>query len=181
MSKSSHLIGLFPPSTEDKNLFYEWRNYKSIYKWCRQNDMISRSHHERYWYLVDSAQDKKFWSIVDLRQEKTIGCAGLTDIDYINRRAEFSLYIGKEYQGQGFAKPSLISLFDRGFDTLNLNLIWGECFDGNHAMKIFEDIGMTKEGRRRDFYFKEGRYIGATLYSVTREEWIEKRKEAWTF
>tara|TARA_R110000796_G_C14562598_1_gene435001 strand:+ start:893 stop:1414 length:522 start_codon:yes stop_codon:yes gene_type:complete len=158
-------------SKEDKDKFYEFRNNPEVYRWCRQVDEITRSHHERYWYLVDTCEDKKFWSIRDMLSEETVGCAGLTDIDYINRRAEFSLYIAYEHQQKGYGKEALKRLFDKGFDDYNLELIWGECFDGNHAMKMFLDLGMKQEGTRRNFYFREGKYIDAHLISITRDEW----------
>lgn len=168
-------FSLHPPSAQDKEIFYDFRNQYGVYRWCRQIDKISKSHHDKYWYLVDGCEDKKFWSIhaqTDLDPiSRCIGCAGLTDIDYINRRAEFSLYIGEAHQRKGYGRLALIDLFNKGFNTLNLHLIWGETFDGNHAAKMFESIGMTKEGRRRDFYYRQGKYIGATLYSITRDEW----------
>ena len=96
---------------------------------------------------------------------------GLTSIDYINSRAEFSLYIGHSYQRQGFAKDALKALLEVAFNEVNLNGVWGETFEGNHALNLFEKLGMKKEGTRRQFYFKGGKYIDAHLVSITREEW----------
>jgi RimJ/RimL family protein N-acetyltransferase len=62
-------------------------------------------------------------------------------------------------------------LFGRGFEDLGLETIWGETFDGNKALKMFKEFGMKVEGVRRNFYYKEGGFINATLVSMTREEW----------
>lgn len=166
-------ISLGAVTANDKDRFYKWRNDPVIYKWCRQTDVISKSHHDNYWYLTDSASDRRFWGIRDESEygHTTVGCAGLTDIDYINSRAEFSLYIGPEFQGRGFGKAALIQLFNKGFNQLNMNLIWGECFDGNPALKLFLDLGMIQEGTRRGFYFKDGKYIDAHLVSIKADEW----------
>jgi RimJ/RimL family protein N-acetyltransferase len=69
----------------------------------------------------------------------------------------------------------LTLLFDHGFDVLNLNRIWGEVFSFNHAANIFEKIGMEKEGVRKEFYFKSGRYVDATLYSIGADKWRSLR------
>jgi hypothetical protein len=81
------------------------------------------------------------------------------------------LYIGPEHQGQGLGEAALQALCDHGFNVLNLNSIWGEAFDGNPAIKMFERVGFKPEGRRRQFYFREGRYIDAILFSLLRDEY----------
>ncbi len=156
-------VYLVPPNSEEKEQFFHWRNEYQIYKWCRQTGPISESHHHKYWYLVDNEDDKKFWAVRDVTDGgyATVGCAGLTDIDYINRRAEFSLYIGTAWQGQGLGKKALKELFDKGFNELNLN----------PAMKMFKDLGMKEEGTRRSFYWKEGTYIDCHLVSILASEW----------
>ena len=55
----------------------------------------------------------------------------------------------------------------------NLNVIWGETFEGNHAYDMFLKLGMKHEGTRRQFYFKEGKHIDAHLVSITRQEFME--------
>jgi RimJ/RimL family protein N-acetyltransferase len=75
------------------------------------------------------------------------------------------------------AKKALKMLFKFGFDDLNLHLIWGETFDGNPACALFERIGMEKEGTRRDFYFKEGKFISCHLYSITSDQFDQKPVE----
>jgi RimJ/RimL family protein N-acetyltransferase len=106
-----------------------------------------------------------------MRQGDLVGVCGLTSIDLINQRAEFSLYIGPEYQGLGYGKAALLTLITHGFRVLNLNCIWGETFNKNPAAEMFEELGFKKEGTRRDFYFRDGRFINAHLYSLLRSEW----------
>lgn len=168
-------INLVPPTDEEKQQFFHWRNDYNIYRWCRQTGPISRAHHNRYWYLMDDCEDKKFWAVHDVNDGgyATVGCAGLTDIDYLNRRAEFSLYIASSWQGRGLGKAALAELFNKGFHELNLNLIWGETFEGNPAMKMFKDLGMKEEGTRRSFYFKNGKYIDCHLVSILASEWMK--------
>lgn len=151
-----------------------WRNDPRIWRWCRQNSLIS-NHDQDAWFKRQ-AQDpsiQMFMIFKDQTPEKEhagIGACGLTSIDHVNSRAEFSLYIAPDEQRKGFARAALKTLLRHGFDNLNLHLIWGETFDGNPAAKMFEQIGFVKEGTRREFYFKEGKYIDAHLYSVKKEE-----------
>jgi Acetyltransferases, including N-acetylases of ribosomal proteins len=100
-----------------------------------------------------------------------VGAAGLTSHDFQNRRAEFSLYIDPEKQENGIGTAALKTLLNHGFKNLNLHSIWGETFEDNKAMKMFESLGFKQEGVRRDFYFKKGKYINAYLYSILEDEW----------
>lgn len=177
-----HGITLAWTSAGDRDKFFHWRNDYDIWKWCRQRGPLSYSQHCAYWLSVDNCDDKRFFSVVASESSlgamptkvETVGCAGLTSIDHVNATAEFSLYIGPEHQGRGYAKRALKTLFDYGFGYLNLNSIWGETYDGNPALGLFLDIGMKQDGTRRGFYYRDGAYIDAHLVSALRSEWLKK-------
>jgi len=160
---------------DDLGYMFEWRNDPRINHWTRQNDVISSASHKAWFerqahdpkikmYAIDSGCVGKHW------QAPILGVCGLTDIDLINRRAEFSLYIGPEYHGNGYGEAALRLLLEKGFKTYGLNSIWGETFDGNPAAKMVEKIGFKKEGTRRAFYFRDGKFIDAHLYSILNSE-----------
>ena len=100
-----------------------------------------------------------------------VGAAGLTSLDFANRRAEFSLYVAPELQGKGVGRRALHCLLMHGFENLGLNVIWGETFDGNPAARMFESMGFVKEGTRRSFYWKDGKWTDAHLYAMKADEW----------
>ena len=138
-------------------------------RWCRQSDVISDVE-QAAWFSRQSADPTiKMYAVT--AQGGIVGVAGLTSIDRLARRAEFSLYIGPEHHGEGYGRKALVALFTKGFRDLALNLIWGESFDGNPAIRLFESLGMIREGTRRDFYFKDGRFIDAHLFSIRSTEW----------
>lgn len=161
---------LRPVRSLDLKLLRSWRNNDKIRNWCRQVGWISEIDQEAWYKRQNDDPTIKMFVIED---KGARGVCGLTDIDLINRRAEFSLYIGPEAQGRGFAKEALRQLFDFGFKELGLHVIWGETFDGNPASKLFEKIGMKKEGTRRGFYFKNGKHIDAHLYSILYYEHLD--------
>lgn len=155
---------------EDLTQLFEMRNDLAIYRWCRQHDVLHPQSHLA-WYEKQAMDPTMSMYAIENNVSDLIGVCGLTSIDYICRRAEFSLYIGEEYQGRGYGRKALKELLSKGFDDYNLNLIWGETFQENPAAFLFETIGMKHEGSRRQFYYKDGKYIDANLYSITRDEW----------
>lgn len=148
-----------------------WRNDERIHSFCRQNKFITQDDQEEWFAKQRKDPSIRMFCVKTCMSGQLVGVAGLTSIDYINSRAEFSLYIGPEHQRKGYAEDALKCLFTDGFRTLNLHQIWGETFDGNVALKLFEKLGMKVDGIRRDFYYKNGRYLNCTLVSILRDEW----------
>lgn len=150
-----------------------WRNDPRIFRWCRQDDLISKASHNK-WFM-DQGLDStiRMYGVYEDGHNSwnLVGVAGLTSIDRIARKAEFSLYIDPDLHQKGLGFRALKTLLSHGFYNLGLNVVWGECLDGNPAIKRFEALGMVKEGTRRDFYFKDGRLWDAHLVSMTFDMW----------
>lgn len=164
----------------DVDKLYMARNDPKIWKWCRQFDVLHEKSH-RDWFL-DQVQDKtvSMYAIRTDEISEPLGVCGLTGIDFINRRAEFSLYIMPENHGEGLGEKALLMLLEKAFQSYNLNIVWGETFDCNPAASTFVKIGFVKEGTRRQFYYRQGQYIDAHLYSISRDEWQKRYKSAST-
>lgn len=159
-----------------------WRNDPKIYKWCRQNSLISDIQQERWFEAQSKDHTMKMYGIVesgkrdpnyDSAEGPLCGVCGLTSIDLYSRRAEFSIYTAPNSQKRGIGKAALQTLVSHGFFDLGLNSIWGETFESNPASAMFEKVGFKKEGTRREFYFKGGKFIDAHLYSILASEWVK--------
>lgn len=173
-------ISLAPINSSDLEKLRAWRNDYTIWQWCRQNDVISDVEHAAWFERQSKDPATRMYKIQRRLSSavETIGACGFTSIDQLNRRAEFSLYIGPEFQRQGAGAQSLSVLLMHGFQNLGLNVIWGESFAGNPAIRMFEKLGFEAEGNRRDFYFRDGRFIDAHLFSIRRDEWISRQSQS---
>lgn len=153
-------------TSNDLELTFDARNDPAVYRWCRQNAPLHWANHLQWfeWQANDPSVSMFAVTVNDV----LVGVCGLTDIDMVNRRAEFSHYTVPKHQGKGIAKDALAKLFYHGFNDLGLNRIWGETFDGNPAYHLFHRyLGMELEGTRKDFYYNDGRYIDAHLFSIS--------------
>lgn len=170
-------IELQPLERTDLARIRRWRNDWRVIAWSRQFDMLNEVEHERWFEKQATDPSLRMYKIVMKAGGTTepVGVCGLSSLDWRNRRGEFSIYIGPEFHRKGLGRNALSVLLLHGFQNLGLNLIWGETFDGNPAAKLFESVGFKKEGTRRQFYLKEGKMIDAHLYSITAEEWHERR------
>lgn len=154
------------------------RNDRRINEWCRQSGLICRNGQGTWWEKLTSDPSRKMYVIKDTNGIH-VGVCGLTDIDHFNQRAEFSLLINPDYQRKGLARAALKTLLRHGFMDLNFVVIWGETFQGNHALKLFTAVGMTVDGMRPSHYFKNGRHIDAHLISMTRARFDIVTSEQW--
>lgn len=151
-----------------------WRNDWRVWRWCRQNDLISDVD-QQDWYRRQSADPKiKMYAVCakggadaeGKEQDLIVGVCGLTDLDWISGTAEFSLYIAPDLQGTGLGEQALRVLLAHAFTNLNLSQIYGEVLEGNPAIKMFKSVGFQTDGRRRQFYFKDGKLLLAVLISI---------------
>lgn len=153
----------------------EWRNQKAIWKYCRQNTLISQAGQEKWLERIENDPSIKMFGVNLVEDDKAVGVAGLTSISLSNGSAEFSLYIAPNFQGKGYAKEALVMLLDHSFSDWRLERVWGEVFDYNlRAAKLFKDIGFKEEGVLRHSYFKEGKFINSTIISILRDEFEGK-------
>jgi RimJ/RimL family protein N-acetyltransferase len=160
-----------------------WRNDHRIWRWCRQNTFISDLQQKAWFDRQDQDPTIAMFRVVleteedgdggkKVRRPFMVGVAGFTSIDLLNSRAEFSLYISPDMHGKGIGKVALKTLLIHGFQNYGFQTIWGETYDGNPAARLFESIGFVKEGTRRQHYMRDGQFIDAHLYSITRDEWL---------
>ena len=162
----------------------DWRNDFRIRRWCRQEGLISKAQHNDWLERIHNDPSiimmgiEKYQSgrIIgepkDIKYSNPIGVCGLTSIDRKNGKAEFSLYIEPDSRHKGYATKALSLLLKFGFENLRLNRIWGEVFEGNPAMQIFERLGFKEEGRQRQTYWKGGRFIDTYIISILQEDYF---------
>lgn len=155
-----------------------WRNLPEIRKWCRQYSLISPEEQAAWKGKIVGDPTIKMFGVQGLDEVNgkyfnDAGVCGLTSIDRVNQKAEFSLYICPEKQGRGYGANALWLLLWHGFHDQNLNRIWGESFDGNPAQEIFERAGMSLDGTFPQAYFREGKFIDSHIWSITRSEFNE--------
>ncbi len=85
-----------------------------------------------------------------------IGFTGLS-IHENDNNAEISYLFDIDYTGKGYCTESSKELLRVGFEELKLHKIYGDTVENNvSSIKVFERLGFTLEGTRRDAaYFKE--------------------------
>lgn len=93
---------------------------------------------------------------------------------------ELGILIGQaKDRGKGIGPPSLSMLIDYLFHTYQTERIQARVLEHNpKSLRLCEKVGFYQEGRLRSVFCLDGRMLDAFMLSITRPEWLEKRRGA---
>lgn len=169
---------LSPILEQNLETLRNWRNDPSINQFFRNTDHITPQQQQN-WFIDYCVNNRTYFEIHEKSSNILIGFCSLTNLDFINKSAEFSIYIGdSQYIGTGHAKDALQNLLTYGFYTLLLNRIWGEVFATNKkALKSFQKAGFVQEGVLRQKIVKNNNFIDTHILSVLLKDFLNAIRE----
>ncbi len=139
--------------------------------------ICSRQANARYWGIVKSS-DTGYGSFQDSQWEpvlnyKLIGMCGLENIQWENRLAEISIILNPNYRGKGCGEKAVDLLLDQGFNYLNLENIWGECYECNKAISFWKKVAakynaetVTLPNRK----YWQGKYYDSLYFNISKSD-----------
>jgi RimJ/RimL family protein N-acetyltransferase len=166
--------GLRAITRADLETLRTWRNQPHLRRFFREHREISPEMQER-WFETEiiKAERSRMFAIERLADGALLGAAGLVWIDWINRNADFSIYLGAEdlYIDEVCAPDAGRLLLAYGFEELALHRIWAEIYDIDVAKQSFlPRLGFVNEGRHRETHFTEGRWVDSLFYGLLATE-----------
>lgn len=175
------IVGLRKIEKADLDLLKEWRNRDQFRKHFREYRELN-SDDQLKWYerFVMNDPGTLMFAVVDRKSGEMVGACGLCYINWVQRNADLSLYIGKDdiyidTGEDGFAWDAMTVLFRYAFEELNLHKIWTEIYViDERKKKLFDSFGMNQDAVLRDNYFYQGAYINSYIYSMLQTEFLHK-------
>lgn len=164
------LTGLRAIEDSDLARLLAWRNQPEIRRYFREYRELN-STQQRQWFdsKVNNDPCTRMFAVVDKATSRLVGAAGLCYIDWVNRTADFSLYIGFDnlYIDSHLAPDAAITLTNYGFKELGLNRLWSEIYSFDTAKKtLFKQLGFTMDGRHRSTHWAEGTWHDSLFFSL---------------
>ncbi len=169
MLKGNH-VGLRAIEKEDLPKLMQWRNNPELRKFFRETNEIN-SINQQKWYesIIDKNSAHKMFSIINLETNELMGACGLCYIDWVNRSADFSIYLGYDnlYIDKVYAIDSAKIMQEYAFSVLNLHRLWAEIYSIDSAKKeFFNTLGFTFEGEFRETYWYDNKWHNSLFYSL---------------
>jgi ribosomal-protein-serine acetyltransferase len=126
--------------------------------------------------LSEFAEDGRFNAII-LVDDEVVGTIGFHDLNTANGSASIGYWIDKKFEGKGIVTRCCRTLIDYLFDVRGLNRIQINCsVDNKRSRAVPERLGFTLEGIHRQVERVQGKFGDWAVYSILREEWIDKKK-----
>jgi diamine N-acetyltransferase len=140
------LLRIFPPSIEGE---HEWI------------ERVGKSEQDLMWGLE--------------YEGRLVGTTGLHNIDWLNQHATTGTMIGdRSAWGKGIGGETMRLRTQYCFTQLPLRKLMSSYLDGNEASARAQSAAGYREiGRRRESYFRDGRWIDEVLTEVMREDWLK--------
>lgn len=119
-------------------------------------------------------KDEALWVIADHGTDACVGHAGLYEIDYRIRAAEFAIMLGDQATwGKGLGTACTRFAVEYGFRQLNLNRVHLSVLASNdRAVRLYERIGFQREGLLRQAQYKDGEYLDVIVMGLLRSEYV---------
>jgi RimJ/RimL family protein N-acetyltransferase len=161
---------------EDLPLLNQWANDPEIQGMLGGWHFPTSMKDQEAWFLSLSCNslDQRF--AIDVPGLGLIGTANLVSIDWKNRTAFHGMLIGDEsMRGKGYGVDTIRAIMRYAFDELGLWRIDTDIIVYNEAsLRAYtEKCGWIEEGRRKGWYFRNGRRWDKVLYGITRERYLE--------
>ncbi|AFP84445.1 spermidine N1-acetyltransferase [secondary endosymbiont of Ctenarytaina eucalypti] len=170
----NNYIKLRPLEREDLHFIHQLNNNEMMMRYWFEEP------HEAYVELKDLYQknihnisERRF--IID-KQSISVGLVELVNIDYIHRRAEFSILVAPEHQGKGYASVATYLALNFGFMVLNLYKLYLIVDEENtKAIHIYKKLGFKQEGVLLQEFFINGHYHNALRMCLFQHEYQNAR------
>jgi RimJ/RimL family protein N-acetyltransferase len=160
---------------DDLPTLLAWRNQPALRRFFRERRELG-TEDQRAWFehtIVGPGQaNTRMFAIVQRPHGELLGACGLCYIDWVDRSAELSLYIGAGYIDARLAPDAARVLLAHAFDDLALHKVWVEvyAYDTRKA-ELLGALGFVLEGTLRAHRFHEGAHHDCLLFGLLRAAW----------
>ncbi|MBR5336528.1 MAG: GNAT family N-acetyltransferase [Lachnospiraceae bacterium] len=173
------IVGLRAIERGDLDQLLKWRNQPEYRKFFREYRELNADN-QKIWFesKVLSDEHTRMFSIVSLDDKELIGACGLCYIDWPNRCADFSIYIGKDdlYIDQVYAVDAARTMMKYGFDELNLHRLWAEIYETDEKKKeMFKTLGFEHEATHISTHWTEGQWVNSLYYRLLDTEYYRSQ------
>ncbi|MGN1143922.1 MAG: GNAT family N-acetyltransferase [Anaerovoracaceae bacterium] len=79
----------------------------------------------------------------------------------------------------GYGREAMEALLQYAFETLKINRFWLDVYPDNlYGIRLYESLGMHRDGVLRQNYKAERGYLDQIIYSMLKNEYFERKGES---
>ena len=162
---------------QDLPLLHKWANDPVTQDGIGELHFPSSMDFHKSWFerLKNEHLNQRF--VVDVPDVGIIGISTIVNIDWRNRHAWHGLVLGdSNHRGKGHGVDAIMATMRYAFDELDLERLDSSMIEYNkHSIATYcgKRLGWKEEGRRRNYFFRKGRFWDQVVVGVTRQDYRE--------
>ncbi|MCC5894480.1 MAG: GNAT family N-acetyltransferase [Alkalibacterium sp.] len=161
---------------DDLNFLNHLRNDPETFEYTCGNKFYISSEWDKKWIedKINNNHNQLFLMVCRSEDDRPIGYIGITNIDFINRKAQFGgIVISKEFSGVGYGTETTHMLLNHVFNELGFNMIYGYWrADHLSSIKMAKKAGFSEIGLFPDFVYKQGKFYDAYILSIKNKNYL---------
>jgi UDP-4-amino-4,6-dideoxy-N-acetyl-beta-L-altrosamine N-acetyltransferase len=155
---------------EKLEMIRRWRNNLNVRKWMYNDSIINREEHINFIKKLKKDSENFYYLVVN--EKIDIGVVYLNKVDFKNKNAYFGIYANPKNRVIGAGSLLCYSILQVVFDIINFHTLKLEVIENNFkALGLYRKFGFKKEGRLREFVFRDGKWLDVIIMGITAEEY----------
>lgn len=117
-----------------------------------------------------------YWFVIENSDHRPMAIGGLQSVNYVHGDAVLPILVSKTARGKGLGLRIAIVLLDLAFDRLRLRRVTTFFRSDNlRTERLTRRAGFQQEGRMRQAWFADGRFLDCVVVGLLRDEWHSRR------
>lgn len=160
----------------DLDLLHKWANDPNTQDAIGNIHFPSSMDFHKTWFqnLKNDQLNQRF--AIEAPEIGLIGMSTIINIDWRNNHAWHGVVLGDaNIRGKGYGVDNLMTIMRYAFEELHLERLDGQWIENNKiAQSLYCDkLGWKVEGRRRNYWFRKGRYWDSIIVGITKQDYHE--------
>lgn len=162
----------------DLSFINSLRNEDFLYQSTTGNKYYISSEYDKKWIedKIFNNYHQLYLMICCKETNKPVGYTSASNIDYINRKAEWGIIISSEYLNGGYGTEAGHLFLNHLFGELGMNMVYAYVRQDNKASNtIPKKFGFKQDGLIRDFVYKQNNFHNVYIYTLLKSEYDNRK------
>lgn len=161
-------IALFPFEKSESSQYREWVNREEFARLLGRSLPVTEEEHDQWYHSLVQSSASVVFAVKTVAEHTYLGNVWLHNVHWVNRNAELRILLGaEEARGRGFGSSACKLLVQFAFKKLGLRKVYLYVSEVNpRALRAFEKAGFQEEGRLKDEFFVDGKFVDVLRMAV---------------